>query len=100
MQVYDKNEIPPGYKQKDRTTYILLAIFFYGLGLHEFYIGNTKAGIGYIICFFIGHFWFWGGLLCEGSIYFFPLAVIIGIIIGMIYSVIKIDRDANGILLK
>ncbi|MBE6393708.1 MAG: TM2 domain-containing protein [Lentisphaerae bacterium] len=100
MKVYDKNEIPPGYKQKDRTTYILLAIFFYGLGLHEFYIGNTKGGIGYICCYFIGNLWFFGGLLGEGSIYFFPLAILCGLFIGMIYSVIKVDRDANGVLLK
>jgi TM2 domain-containing membrane protein YozV len=30
---------------KSRTTYILLALFLGGLGIHNFYSGHTKHGV-------------------------------------------------------
>lgn len=99
MKIYDKNEIPEGYHQKSRTVYILLAIFFYGLGIHEFYRGNKRSGFGLLGAGVISQIMFWGGLQ-DGVIYFFPLVMFISLFIVMIISVVKINRDANGVLMK
>lgn len=34
---------------KSKTTAVILAIFFGGLGIHHFYLGNTKQGFCYLI---------------------------------------------------
>lgn len=100
MQIYDKNEIPDGYIPKSRAVYIILAIFFYGLGIHEFYRGDNRTGIGFLLLSLVGHLWFWGGLIDDGSIYFFPLIIFVALFITMLVSVVKKDRDANGVLMK
>jgi TM2 domain-containing membrane protein YozV len=36
---------------KSKTTATLLAFFLGGFGFHQFYLGNTKSGIFYLIFF-------------------------------------------------
>jgi TM2 domain-containing membrane protein YozV len=38
---------------KSRTTYILLALFFGVIGIHNFYSGHKKHGIIKIVLFFL-----------------------------------------------
>ena len=38
---------------KSRTTYILLALFFGVIGIHNFYSGHKKDGIIKIVLFFL-----------------------------------------------
>lgn len=45
--------------EKDWTTTLLLAIFFWPLGIHRFYTGHTVMGIVYILT---------GGLFIIGSL--------------------------------
>lgn len=37
--------------RKDRISAALLAVFLGFIGIHKFYLGNTKAGVLYIIFF-------------------------------------------------
>ncbi|MBO4673582.1 MAG: TM2 domain-containing protein [Bacteroidaceae bacterium] len=53
---------------KDRTTAGILAILLGWLGVHKFYLGNTKGGIIYIILF----------LFCG-------IGGILGIVDGIVY---------------
>ena len=39
----------PGGKVVNKTTYVLLALFLGGLGVHEFYAGKTGLGILYLL---------------------------------------------------
>jgi len=38
-------QYPLGYKPKDKTTALILAIFLGYLGIHRFYVGKTGTGI-------------------------------------------------------
>lgn len=99
MQIYDNNEIPAGYQQKSRMIYIILAIFLYQFGAHEFYRGNAQSATGYLVCSVVAMIWFFAGL-ANGLIYYFPVILQFIIFILMIIAIIKTDRDANGVLMK
>ncbi len=64
--------------QKSRMTAGLLAIFLGGLGIHNFYLGDTKMGIFHILAslVFVGGIW--------------------GIIDGIMILTGKVNTDANG----
>lgn len=99
MNTYTNN-IPAGYKQKERLVYILFGVFFYGLGIHEFYRGNILGGLAYLYCLSLEIFWF---LLCmeESSVSFiYPSLIQFGLFVAMLFSVIINERDANGILMR
>lgn len=70
--------IPP----KSRIVYILLALFFGGLGVHNFYAGRSGAGVAQLL---ITLFLFW---------LIFPI-VIVGI--WVIIEMIVVTRDGRGI---
>ncbi|GHG31750.1 TM2 domain-containing protein [Deinococcus indicus] len=36
-------------QKKDKTTYLILALLLGGLGVHQFYVGNTTAGVLYLL---------------------------------------------------
>ena len=46
---------------KSRTAYILLALFFGGMGIHDFYAGFVGKGFMKILVSSIGSLLFWGG---------------------------------------
>lgn len=100
MQIYDRNEIPLGYRQKSRVVYILLAIFLYQLGVHEFYRGSIGGGFGFLGAWIVSFIWLIGGLIVDDCIYIFPLVILLALFIAMIVQIVKFDRDNNGILMK
>lgn len=62
---------------KSRLTYILLALFLGGLGIHNFYSGHKKHGIIKLVMFF----------LC------------VGLVVNPIWCIIEmitVTKDANG----
>lgn len=100
MKVYNVNEIPEGYQQKSRVIYILLGLFLGGFGVHEFYRGCMERGWAYLVGNLIGQIWFLAGLIGEGAIYYFPALILVFLPISIIVSLIKNDRDGNGVLMK
>lgn len=52
-QPSDGMEPPEGYKQKSRYVAAMLAIFLGNFGAHNFYLGNTSAGIQKILLSFL-----------------------------------------------
>ena len=46
---------------KSRAAYIILGLFFGGMGIHDFYAGYAGKGLMKIIISFIGAFLFFGG---------------------------------------
>ena len=69
----------------------LLAIFLGGIGIHDFYLGNTKKAIIHIL------------LATVGSLLFFlgPIASSVWALIDGIFILTgKISVDANGVPLK
>lgn len=74
--------IPVG-EQKSKLTAGLLGIFLGGLGVHNFYLGNTGKAIAQIAlscCFGVGAIW--------------------GLIEGIMILTGSINTDANGVPLK
>lgn len=56
--------------KKDKTTAVLLAFFFGGLGVHRFYLGKVKSGFLMLLtlgCFGIWSFIDFIVLLCMSS---------------------------------
>ena len=67
----------------DKVTAGMLAIFLGWLGVHKFYLGNTRAGVVYLLCGTVG--WITLGIL--------PAVIfIVSVIEGIIYLT-KSDRD-------
>ena len=46
---------------KSRAAYIILGLFFGGMGIHDFYAGYAGKGLMKIIVSFVGAFLFFGG---------------------------------------
>ena len=73
------NEAAPAVSApKSRTSYILLAFFLGGLGIHNFYSGHKKHGIIKLVMFF----------LC------------VGFFVNPIWSIIEmitVTKDADGV---
>ncbi len=75
---------PVNPEAKSKIVAGLLGIFFGGIGLHNFYLGNTQRGIIQIVVSFV---------TCGiGSIW--------GFIEGVLILVGNISTDANGVPLK
>ena len=70
---------PPGWSPKSKITAGIIAILIGGLGIHAFYLGNTKKGI-YILL---------SNLLCLGGIW--------GLIDGIMILTDKETTDAYGV---
>jgi TM2 domain-containing membrane protein YozV len=66
---------------KSRVTYILLALFLGGLGIHNFYAGYTGKGVAQLL---MNLFLFWTIIV--------PLAIGIWVIV----EAITVETDANG----
>ncbi|MDR3552905.1 MAG: TM2 domain-containing protein [Clostridia bacterium] len=76
--------VPYGYQQKSRLAAGLFGIFIGGLGVHNFYLGNTSRGVIQLIL-----------TVCScgiGSIW--------GFIEGILILCGQINTDANNIPLK
>ena len=67
---------------KERITYILLGIFFGGLGVHNFYAGYTGRAIAQLI---LTVFFFW---------LIIPLIIVP---IWVIVELITVTQDAHGV---
>ena len=70
---------PAGWAPKSKMTAGILAILIGGLGIHAFYLGNTKKGIFMIL----------SNILCLGGIW--------GIIDGIMILTDKETTDAYGV---
>lgn len=70
----------PNYPPKSRMTYILLALFLGGFGIHNFYAGYSGKGIAQLLI---------SCLTCGVG----AIAVFIWVIIEMC----TVDKDANGV---
>jgi TM2 domain-containing membrane protein YozV len=74
---------PMQYQQgKSRIAYILLGIFLGSLGIHNFYAGYTGKAVTQLLLFI---FLFW------------TIVVPLGLWIWMIYEVITVENDADGL---
>lgn len=51
FQVHSFENFNYAYKDKDRTTAIILAIFLGGFGAHQFYLGHIGKGLLYLVFF-------------------------------------------------
>lgn len=81
----------PYFSDKSKLAAGLLGIFLGGLGVHKFYLGNTGAGVAYILVFFFGLI-----LLAIPSL----IISIVGFIEGIILLASNNARDAHGRLLR
>lgn len=53
---YGDPQLPyPGYKQKSMLAAALLAFFLGSLGVHNFYLGNTKKGVTQLVMCLLGY---------------------------------------------
>ncbi len=78
--------VPPGYQQKEKLVAGLLALLLAGLGVHNFYLGNTGKGIAQLVMTITCILW--------------PVAWIWSIVEGIQIFTGSIDTDANGVPLK
>ncbi len=79
----DLSKAGPAGEQKSKLVAGLLGVFLGGLGIHNFYLGNTGRGVAQIalsFCFGIGAIW--------------------GFIEGIMILTGHINKDAKGIPLK
>lgn len=70
---------PPGWSPKQKVLAGVLAILLGGLGVHSFYLGNTKKGIFQIL----------SNLVCLGGVW--------GIIDGIMILIGNAKTDAYGV---
>lgn len=54
LQLNQMKALSDEYNKPSLVIYILLAIFFGGIGLHDFYIGKKRAGIMKLLFFWTG----------------------------------------------
>ncbi|PZQ27014.1 MAG: TM2 domain-containing protein [Corynebacterium propinquum] len=53
---YGDPQLPyPGYKQKSMLAAALLAFFLGSLGVHNFYLGNTKKAVTQVVMCLLGY---------------------------------------------
>lgn len=82
---------PQGYNQKSRVAAGVLGIVLGGLGIHNFYLGNTNRGLIQLLVALLG-----GALTCGLA----TLGMEIwGLVEGIYILTGKITTDANGVLL-
>ena len=80
-----------GGEQKSKLVAGLLGIFIGSLGVHNFYLGNTRNGIiQLVLCL--------AGVLTCGITSF--AAMIWGLVEGIMIIAGKVETDANGVPLK
>lgn len=93
INVNINNQFPPAPKKKvNKATYILLAIFLGGFGVHKFVEGKIGWGIIYILLFVIG----WATVAFLIGV--LPLlAYLVLLIIDIIKAASK-PADANGFI--
>jgi TM2 domain-containing membrane protein YozV len=83
-------DIPFGYRKVNRLAYLLVAIFFGGLGVHKFIVGKVCYGILYLLLCTIGWITIIGGII--GIIFVITDIVKIALITG--------EDSAGNVLLK
>ena len=78
----NNNNNAPNYPPKSRLSYILLAIFLGGLGVHNFYASRTGSGIAQLL---LNLFFFW--------------TVVIPIIVGVwiLIEIFVVNTDGHGV---
>jgi len=92
--------------QKQRSTYILLAIFLGGIGLHSAYIGKMKIAMcqaamgvgGWMTTFIIVN----GGKHDNFSIAMAHISIVllVSLCVWVLCEIISVDKDADGKLMK
>ena len=96
---------------KSRAVYIIFGLFFGGLGIHDFYAGDTGKGILKILISGIGSFLLFGGFLGAAAIAMSgdaqtaesaSLAPLVGfLLLGIqslyiLYQIITVKDDSQG----
>lgn len=96
---------------KSRTVYIIFGLFFGGLGIHDFYAGDSGKGVLKIIISFLGSFLFFGGFLGTTaaaitgdaqSMESISKAPLVGLLmlgiqsLYILYQIITVKDDAQG----
>lgn len=82
-----RTDYPAGYKIKKKYVAVLLGAFLGGLGIHNFYLGNSSKAIAQLL------------LTTVGSLFVFlgPIAASIWALVETVQLLTEtIDRDANG----
>lgn len=82
---------PPGYKQKSKIAAGILGILLGGLGIHNFYLGNTSRGLIQLLVALIG-----GALTCGLAAIGMEIW---GLVEGIQILTGNISTDSNGVLL-
>lgn len=90
-QNYQSNPVNNGGEPKSKLVAGLLGILLGSLGVHDFYLGNTRNGVIKLCLTLIG--WIACGL---GPI----AAGIWGLVDGIMILIGKVTTDANGVPLK
>lgn len=90
-QNYQSNPVNNGGEPKSKLVAGLLGILLGSLGVHDFYLGNTRNGVIKLCLTLIG--WIACGL---GPI----AAGVWGLVDGIMILVGKVTTDANGVPLK
>lgn len=86
------NYVPAGSQQKSKIAAGLLGIFLGGLGIHNFYLGNTNRGLIQLLVCLIG-----GVITCGLA----AIAMEIwGLVEGIMILTGSINTDANNVPLK
>jgi len=89
---------------KSRALYILLAFLFGGLGAHNIYIGKSTTGMVQAVIGIVGSMAFFFGITSGSynSIKITGIAVFLlaGLGLWILYEIISVNKDANGIAMK
>jgi predicted Zn finger-like uncharacterized protein len=84
--------IPP----KSRLAYILLALFIGGLGIHNFYVGRTGAGIGQLCLFFFNITMIVFGACTMGVTLILAAIGLLAKFIWVVVEIIVVTEDGDG----
>ena len=93
---YGDPQLPfPGYKQKSMLAAALLAFFLGPLGVHNFYLGNTKKAVTQLVLCLLGYA---TAIILVG--FLFLGALYIWVIVEFVLIVARsgdYDTDSNGV---
>lgn len=88
-------------KRKNRMVFILLALCFGGLGVHNFYIGKSTSGMCEAMAGVLGGLFLYHGLMPDSGIYAtttISIGSILLVITGLwiLWDIISVTKDADG----